>query len=364
MIPGKKILVAPLNWGLGHATRVIPIICELIDHEADVIIAADGLALELLRKEFPQLRWIRLPCFEIQYHEKRSLLLQLLLQLPKFIRSIFAEQKQLDKIITEERIHAVIADNRYGLHSKKIPSVFITHQTGIIIPGIFKWIEPFLNRINHLMISKFDVCWIPDFEGENNLSGELSHKYNLPENATFIGPLSRFSYREESSKYDLVIVLSGPEPQRTVIERILVEQVNHFIHQQNSSFMVLLVRGIPEGSNHFTVLDLNFSQVDFLPAKELNAVILASKMILSRPGYSTIMDLASLGSKAVFIPTPGQTEQEYLAEYLMKKKIFYAENQESFNLPRALNAAENYSGIRINGNLKWLVLLTELLDEN
>ncbi|HUM46075.1 MAG TPA: glycosyltransferase family protein [Chitinophagales bacterium] len=365
MLLRKKILVAPLNWGLGHATRVIPIIRELIIHEAEVIIAADGRALELLRKEFPLLKWIRLQGFEIQYDEKRSLPLQLMLQLPKFIRSIFAEQKQLDKIIDDERIHAVIADNCYGLHSKKIPCIFITHQTGIIVPKSIKWTATFLNRINHFLISKFDACWIPDFEGENNLSGALSHKYQLPGKASFIGPLSRFTFQESNKKYDLVIVLSGPEPQRTALERIVVEQVNHFIHQaENSSFMVLLVRGIPEGSNQVTVHELNFSQADYLPAEELNDAILSSKMILSRPGYSTVMDLATLGSKAIFIPTPGQTEQEYLAEYLMKKKIFYAENQQSFNLQRALYAGADYSGIQVNGNLQWLELLTELLDEN
>lgn len=193
LIQEKKILIAPLNWGLGHAARVIPIIRELLNLEAEVLMAADGRALEFLRKEFPQLNWIRLPGYDIRYQEKGSLTLQLLRQLPKIMVSFFAEQRQLEKIIQEERIDVVISDNRYGLFSKKIPCVFITHQTGIIVPKPFKWTEKIINRINHILISKFDACWIPDFEGENNLSGDLSHKYSKPPNAIFMGPLSRFS---------------------------------------------------------------------------------------------------------------------------------------------------------------------------
>ncbi|MEP7128904.1 MAG: glycosyltransferase [Chitinophagales bacterium] len=343
-----KILIAPLNWGLGHAARCIPIIKELKNLGAEVIIAADGRALELLQKEFPELKCIRLPGYEIRYHEKGSLTLKLLLQLPRLIASVIKEHKQLKKIITVEKIDAVISDNRYGLYSKKIKSVFITHQTGIKLPKYIAWLEAFVNSINHYFISKFDACWIPDFEGTDNLSGELSHNYSLPKNAIFIGPLSRFTYREEKKKYDLLILLSGPEPQRTLLEKLLIKQLfqteNELIPRRpDQKLKVFLVRGIAEGSNQPINISENFTRVDYLLTEELNNAILSSDVIISRPGYTTIMDLAILGSKAIFIPTPGQTEQEYLADYFKRRGIYYSEGQQEFNIKRAMEQIKNYT---------------------
>lgn len=346
-----------MNWGLGHATRDIPIIQQLLNRDFEVIIAADGRPLELLRKEFPQLKWIRLQGYDIRYHKKRSLTIQVLLQLPQFIRSFFNERSQLKKIIAEEKIDALISDNRYGLYSEKIPCIFITHQTGIIAPKSLKWLEPTMNRLNRRFIEKFDECWVPDAEGQMNLSGDLSHKYPMPVNAHFIGPLSRFSYRETQKQYDLLIVLSGPEPQRSVLEKLLEEEVQRFPDQPlNSDFKSLLVRGISEGSNQVRTISKNFSVVDFLTSEQLNEVMLASDIIFSRPGYSTIMDLAVIGKKAILIPTPGQTEQEYLAEYFKGKGIFYSEKQEGFELSRAMNELKKYSGIHFETG-------TQLLEE-
>ncbi|MBK9731885.1 MAG: glycosyltransferase [Chitinophagaceae bacterium] len=366
MKPTKKILVAPLNWGLGHAARCIPIIRELKNLGAEVIIAADGRALELLQKEFPELKCIRLPGSEIRYHEKGSLTLKLLLQLPQLIASVIKEHKQLKKIITEEEIDAVISDNRYGLYSKKIKSVLITHQTGIKLPKNIVWLESFINGINHYFMSKFDACWIPDFEGTDNLSGELSHKYPLPKNAIFIGPVSRFTCREEKKKYDLLLLLSGPEPQRTLLEKLLIEQLfqieTEFVHRNsNHPLKVFLVRGMAEGSNQAVSISENFTQVDYLLTEALNTAILSSEIIISRPGYTTIMDLATLGSKAIFIPTPGQTEQEYLAEYFKRRGFFYSEGQEGLDVWRALEAATEYRGVKINNEMGLKKILIVLL---
>ncbi len=346
MPSGKKILIAPMNWGLGHAARIVPIIYELVKLNVEVIIAADGRPLRLLRKEFPKLRWLRLPGYDIRYSTNNNFTMSIMLQLPMILYSFYFERKWLEKIIREEKIDAVISDNRYGLYSKKIYTVFITHQTGIMLPQPVKWMENILNQMNHFLIRKFDECWIPDFEGEENLSGDLSHKYPVPANAVFIGPLSRFSWQEEEKKFDVFVLLSGPEPQRTILEKILVTQLSSFSCSTSGiKLKILMIRGVPEGSEEMIEIEKNFFVIDYIGGEKLNNVMLASDLIISRPGYSTIMDLAALRKKAIFIPTAGQTEQEYLAHYLKERNIFYSEKQATFDLQRALAESQNYSGL-------------------
>jgi uncharacterized protein (TIGR00661 family) len=336
-----------MNWGLGHAARVVPVIHELIKHDVEVIIAADGRSLELLRKEFSELKWIHLPGYDIHYSKNKSFMKSIMLQLPMILRSFFAEKKWLQEIMRKEKINAVISDNRYGLYSKKIYTVFITHQTGIMLPRPIKCVERMLNEVNHYLIRKFNECWIPDFEGENNLSGDLSHRYLVPPNAVFIGPLSRFSWHEEKKQFDLLVLLSGPEPQRTVLEKILMKQLLILTCSvPKMNFKLLMVRGVPEGIEEMIQVEENFFLVDFLGGEKLNTIMLASDLLISRSGYSTIMDLATLAKKAILIPTPGQTEQEYLAYYFKERKIFYSEKQANFNLKRALVESEKYSGLR------------------
>lgn len=370
MKQAKKILVAPLNWGLGHAARCIPVINELNRLGAEVIIGADGAALELLRKEFPGLNWIHFPGHRVRYHEKGNLTAKLLLQLPQLIMAVITEHRLLKKIIAAEKIDAVIADNRFGLYTGTIASVFITHQTTIKLPTFIARMEPLVNSINHFFISKFDNCWIPDFEGPQNLAGDLSHKYLVPGETAFIGPLSRFTYQEQKIIYDILVLLTGPEPQRTMLERLLTDQLLKVDERVGSAaglprrLNVLLVRGITGGSAVPVSLAENFMRVDYLLTKELNSAMLSSGIIISRPGYSTIMDLAVLGSKAILIPTPGQTEQEYLAHYFMQRGIYYSAVQEGFDLATALQCGKNFTGqiIKDTGKLNahlasWLFTL-------
>lgn len=342
-----------MNWGLGHASRCVPVIRELQLGNAEVIIAADGRALQLLRKEFPELKWVRLPGYNIKYWWEGSATFQILLQLPKIIFSFYRERKWLKRFIEEEKIDTVFSDNRYGLYSEKIPCVFITHQICIQLPMGFKWMEKFFYRCNLKFIERFDECWIPDFEGEKNLSGNLSHKFPLPANARFIGPLSRFTSTCGKAltvpplERDLLIVISGPENQRTKFEKRMTEQAKKF------SGKILLVRGIPgavgEGTNRAqSKVTENFSTIDFMNAEELNRAFLSSKIIVARSGYSTIMDLVATQSKALLIPTPGQTEQEYLAHYLLEEKICYSEKQNEFDLERAIERAKDFSGFESN----------------
>ena len=334
-----RILVAPLDWGLGHATRCIPIIRELLEHNTEVIIAADGRPYELLKKEFPTLSIVRLPGFTVVYPDGDRIAAKIVSQIPKIIIAIFREHRALSNTIRDLKIHAVISDNRFGLFSKHIPCVYVTHQIGIMMSKRLQWASRIVYYLNKVLIQKYTACWIPDYKERDNLSGWLSHFYPLPKNATFIGPLTRFKQISNVPReYDILVMLSGPEPQRTVLENILIEQLKTVPRKS------LVVRGIPEKTQHMKLSEW-ISVVSSLDSEALNRAMLASEIIVSRPGYSTIMDLDVLGKRAIFIPTPGQTEQEYLAAELKRSGKFYIQEQDNFSLVDALEQAEHYPGI-------------------
>lgn len=324
-----RILVAPLDWGLGHATRCIPIINELISQNCEVYIAAAGSSFFLLKKEFPTTVFLRIHSYKIRYsRNKRWLPFKLFLQFPGIIFSIWKEKLWLKKIINKYSIDAVISDNRFGLYSKKNPSVYITHQLLIKTGNTFS--EKFIQKVHYYFIKKFSNCWVPDFK-ENGFAGELSHQKNMPSNILYLGPLSRFEKQTDVPKiYDLLISISGPEPQRTIFEKMILFQL------KTCNKKILLVRGLPEENKEPDIIRDSIKIVNHLSGDDLNRAFQQSELIISRSGYTTIMDLMKLGKNAILIPTPGQTEQEYLSNYLMEKKIFYSAGQDNFSLDSVL----------------------------
>ena len=333
----KRILVAPLDWGIGHATRCIPIIKALIAHQFEVVIAADSRPLHLLTTEFPNLEMIRFSGYDIKYPKFLPMSISMLLQSPKILLALKKEHQLLEKIIEDYAIDGVISDNRYGLYNKKVPTVFITHQLQIQSPYFSNFIKDF----NYKYINKFDACWVMDDE-KNNLAGSLSKPNTLPNNTIYIGPQSRFEKWEEEKKYDFLAIVSGPEPQRTILEKGLIKALKD---REEKSIIVL---GKPELNTSEQLGNLTIKS--HLNAKDLNTAILQSDLIICRPGYSTIMDLAKLGKKAIFIPTPGQTEQEYLVENFMQKGICFAQNQSDFDLQTALDKSIAFTGFTNTGN--------------
>lgn len=337
----KRVLVAPLNWGLGHATRCIPVIKEFLKQGAEVFIASDGRSLDLLKHEFPQLPFFELKGYDILYPENDSMVFKMALSVPKILSAIKKEFLATRKLVKEHRIDLIFSDNRYGCFSKNAYTVFMTHQLNIQTPASFQWLSPFISKQNKKMISNFDECWVPDVAGDVNLSGALSHPASVS-TVKYIGALSRFNDAIVSSHapeiIPILIICSGPEPQRTVFEKIITTQ----ILQQNSK--AVLVRGVTETNTRAEVIN-NLEIIHFADAEKMQQLITAASLIISRPGYSTIMDLAALGKKAIFIPTPGQTEQEYLASYFMRQKIFYMISQKEFNLEKALGCIHDYTGI-------------------
>lgn len=337
MKKNKTILVCPLDWGIGHASRLIPVIDKFIENNYKVIIAGDGKSLLLLENYFPKLKTIVFKGYNINYSHKVPLVFKMLFQAPKIFMKIRKEHNQLEKIIKEHNIDIVISDNRFGLWSKYIKSIYITHQIMIKMPGILKFLEYPIYLFHKKYIKKYDECWIPDIEQKPNIAGDLTHKFKVPENAKFIGILSRFrneSTNSATKKYDLLIVLSGPEPQRTIFENILIKQIS------KTRYKTLFVRGLADSK---LFVSNNIELASHLNTNDMKEAILSSEYIISRSGYSTIMDLIVLEKNAILIPTPGQTEQEYLAKYYKDKKIFYSEKQKNFDLETALKEAKNYN---------------------
>lgn len=318
----KKVLIAPLDWGLGHASRCIPIIKHLQKRGCEVIIAADGEQLSLLKKEFPLLGSVQLKGYNVNYsRHKRWLGAKILWQTPKILLRIRQEHVFLENITSNHGIDLVISDNRYGLYTRKIPCIFITHQLTIKAP--FKWLEELIRKINYSFISRFSQCWIPDFEGKKNIAGNLSHPAEMPKIVTrYLGPLSRFQKTNVGPIiYKYLFVLSGPEPQRTILE----EKVIKIASQLEGN--ILIVRGKPEGNERVPSAEGCIVK-NHLATNEMQAAFLQSEYIISRSGYTTVMELLSLGKKSILIPTPGQTEQEYLANRVMQQQWCYSCNQD------------------------------------
>lgn len=334
MKSNKRILVAPLNWGLGHATRCVPIIRALLTHNFEVIIASDGVALDLLKKEFPNLTALELPSYNITYAKKgKHFKLKFLQDSPKLIKAINNEKKEVASIVKTYHIDGIISDNRLGVHHNKVPSVFITHQLQVL-SGNTTWLS---TKLHQKVIKRFDECWVPDNLGEPNLSGKLGHipLYDIP--VKYIGPLSRFSPKDLPIKNDVLILISGPEPQRSMLESLLLDSFTDY------SGRVKLIRGVIEDNQKIT----NQGQVtiyNYMTSTELNTAINESAIIISRSGYTTIMDLTKLNKKAFFIPTPGQFEQEYLADRLKKLKIVPSCHQDDFTIEKFSSIAE-FSGL-------------------
>lgn len=358
MTKSKTILVCPLDWGLGHATRVVPVIELLLKKQARVIIGADNRPLAFLKVRFPGCEFIKFPGFQPNYPASGSMALAMIKSYPEMMKAAKQANRQLQQFIAEKQIDIVISDNRYELYSKNAYTVFITHQLNIQTPGISSLAKPFIQSKIYGYIKKYNELWIPDVESDPNLSGELSHFKKMPiKNTHFIGPLSRFSLikpKRSTEEIDLLIMLSGPEPQRSILEKLLVEQA------LKTNYTTVVLQGKPEGKEE-TLRD-NVRLIPHLNDEKIAEYMLIAKHIICRPGYSTLIDLVTLGKKAIFIPTPGQTEQEYLAEKLKREKLFYSGTQNSLDIEFALSQLGKYPGkIKLNDTYKLEETINSLL---
>ena len=339
----SKCLVAPLNWGLGHASRCVPLIQRLLNEGHEVILGGDGESLTLLRHHFPKLRYTYLAPLNLHYGSGKRQVWAILKALPQLLIWSIKDHTILQSILREEPIDQVISDNRFGLFltakrsnspkdgltAKRSNSetVYITHQLHIMLPNGWKWAEGIASRLHARIYRRYNKVWVPDYaEPEKSLAGELSHNGTDVE---YIGPLSRFENLRNipnfpnNPNYDIVAVLSGLEPQRTLLEKEIIARY------AGTDKRVLIVQGLMHRPNT-RIKRGAITIVPHMKDAELVPALLGAQHIIARSGYSTIMDLHALGllkansqqptAKVELHPTPGQPEQEYLATLHNKMK--------------------------------------------
>lgn len=326
----KVILVAPLDWGIGHASRCIPLIRYFCGQGHKVILASNGRSAAMLREEFPELEILTdIPDYTITYPENDNFSLHFAKHALRLLRVLRNEQSWINLMVDQHKIDLVVSDNRYGLYCNKITTYFITHQIFIPAPGVIRWL---INAINHYYIRKFNHCFVPDFSGKKNLSGALSHGKGLPSNVRYIGPLSRFAgfnripdtnvehidlpnlaKGDHSFEFDICVIISGPEPARTLFSKTIKSLF------ADSNKKIIIIEGRTESPEKYTISNIQIAS--HLKESEFRSVVAKSKSIICRPGYSTLMDLFYLQREALLVPTPGQKEQEYLAQLCTSQNI-------------------------------------------
>ncbi len=341
MAGNKNVLICPQHWGLGHVTRTIPVIQYFLRKNDHVILACSGAGSELLKREFPQLKLYEIPDYGISY-PYNSMVINITLQFFKMHWAIIKEHFAIRNICKEEKIDLIVSDARLGAAQLNIPSVIIAHHLHFDLGmKVIEWICDTWMKLFYLT---FDQLWIPDLEGPNNLSGDLAHLYKSKKRF-FVGILSRFKKLEVEIKYDYAIMLSGPEPPRTILEKILLDQIDALMPGR-----CILIRGILNDidiSSYANKYKEHLEIRDFVTGSELNEIMCASKFIICRSGYSTLLDLAIIQKPALLIPTPGQPEQEYLSRELERKNLFHSVNQGNINLKTDIQIAKAMHGYEV-----------------
>ncbi len=323
-----------MDWGLGHATRCIPLIDYLMQHGHQVMLGGSGVSLQFLEEAYPSLPVLKLPAYDIRYPEGANAAFQVLLQTPKILKAIKQERDIIASGFAKYKWDYLISDNRYGVHHPEAKSVFLAHQLAIRAPKLFSWTNPLFLSLHLRFIKPFHELWIPDIKGAHNLSGKLAHGISFPLPHHYIGVMSRFTNKIKHSSYiddinfEILVVLSGPEPQRSEMEAKLIKICNQ--HKKK----ILLVRGKPDDEGikvkeYVTIIPL-------LQTNDLLAAYQKAPAIICRSGYSTIMDLSVLNKKAIYIPTHGQTEQEYLAHLMQERKMGIVWQPDKTALPEIL----------------------------
>lgn len=301
------------------------------------MLASDGVALDLLRAEFPHLPSIELPSYRIRY-DTPSMVWNIGRQLPRILWAIAQEHRAVERLVQQYNLSGILSDNRYGCFSRRAKSALITHQLHVRVPGLSWLVRPVIR----FFLARFESIWVPDVAEPPGLSGELSHSAKAPSpKVHYIGILTRMQGYERSIEYDIAVVLSGPEPQRSILEQRLLEQAMFL------PYKFIFIQGKTQAKNHHFVSP-NVEVVSFLTSEELNNVLASSRYLISRSGYSSIMDLASLKKKAILIPTPGQTEQEYLARFLAERRFFVAQKQDALDIETGLRHIDQTTGIPHN----------------
>jgi hypothetical protein len=336
-----SVLLTPLNWGLGHAMRDIPVIKALMDHDHDVTIAACGNTLIALQREFPSCRFIEFEDYPSPYSSGRFFLPKLSVYFPVLLHAIARERREIERILSRDHYDLIISENRLGVYSPHVPSFFFTHQLHFHLPVSLWPVELFASVLNRFHHNKFDRVIVPDNPpGPLSLAGKLSRPDSdiARSRAYFAGILTSIPRQDIPRDLDYLVMVSGPEPQRTRLEEILLPMTQEL----DGSRVVLL--GSPQRKCKVTGSG-DCSIRTYVTNEEKAALMNRAKFVICRSGYTTMMELAELRKKAgLFIPTPGQTEQEYLSWYYEQKGWFLSKSQYGLDLSGDISTARKYAG--------------------
>lgn len=335
------VFISPLNWGLGHSTRDIPIINELLSHGHEVTIGTSGNALALLKRECPECNFILFKDYPAPYSASRFFLPKFVASIPILLRALARERKKLDQILADNKFDLIISDNRMGVYSNKIPSYFITHQLRFSLPSYLYPFEMLTIPVNSFFHIKYDGVIVPDIAPNgSNLSGKLCRS-NLDatnQRVYYAGILTSAKKMRVDEDLDYLIIVSGPEPQRTKLEEIILKQVQKLPGEK----VVLL--GSPQKERH-DKLDEHTTVHSYVSTEEKAELMNRAGFVIARSGYTTMMEIAELDKKhGLFTPTPGQTEQEYLSRYYARQGWFLSRSQYRIKLPEDTHAAMQYRG--------------------
>lgn len=334
----KNILIAPLDWGAGHTTRCMPIIRHLLQMGSRVYVAGNAAQQAMVREAFAdEVQLLALEGYNISYSPiNKYAQAGLLLQMPRVLQAIKREHQWLQETVKKYEINGIISDNRYGLYHGQVPAVIMTHQLQVLT-GMGSTADNVIRRLHYRYLNQFSGTWVVDAVGADSLAGRLAQVKVLPKNAQYMGLLSRFAgdgynYYNEAAD-TLLVLLSGPEPQRSILSGILWRQL------LNYKGKVIFAEGSDNAPTPPEV-PVHITYHKRLTGAALQNALKEAKVVICRSGYSTLMDLAATGKNAILIPTPGQTEQEYLGSKMQETRRHYTMAQDGFDLDAALAGAE------------------------
>ena len=339
----KHILVSPLSWGLGHATRDLPIIRDFLARGHHVTVAAEGRALALLKQEVPQCDFVELRDYPTPYSSGRYFVPKFLAMAPAMLAAIERETVNVRRLLRKQKFDLILSDNRFRVRSDGTPSFVISHQLRFMTPPSIHYMDTVTEFFNYLYLAPFDRVIVPDVaHPTENLSGRLSHqtRWLKPSGKVYYaGVMSSTARMNVPQDVDLFISVSGPEPQRTQLEQIILQRAPDVRADR-----IVIALGKPE-TRETRRLNERITVHSFLDRAGQQEMLNRARLVVCRSGYTTVMELAELGKKALMIPTPGQTEQEYLGRYYAERGYFHSVSQYELDLERDVEKARQMTGV-------------------
>ena len=304
-IHGQNILFSALNWGYGHVMRSLVLLKKLVKQGNKLYVVGTDEQITLFKTEGLEASYIHQEGYPFQFGGNGNFSLDLFKNLSALKQHFVREQKNVEQLCADFAIDLVIADQSLGVFSRKVPSILITHQLNLPLSWWEKPAQAFYNK----QLKNFQQIWIPDQAPPNNLAGRLSETNR--KNVTYIGWLSRFTEIPKVDKqFDVGVLVTGPQP---YAQQFFEEMCKRFENSPEKVFIIY------NGTNLRTHKNIVIFQHQ--ATAEMAELLCSAKLLITRSGYSTLMDLYALGIRNVELhATPGQAEQLYLKKNWLSSK--------------------------------------------